>query len=92
LPVYQITGCTDVNGNPVIYLTTDPGTGLATGQCSDVNRVMVPVLRGLAARAPYFHNGSAANTGEVVKFYSSRFQMNLTPQQMVDLENFLNAL
>jgi hypothetical protein len=92
LPVYQITGCTDVNGNPVIYLTTDPGTGLATGQCSDVNRVMVPVLRGLSARAPYFHNGSAANTGEVVKFYSSRFQMNLTPQQMVDLENFLNAL
>jgi hypothetical protein len=92
LPVYQITGCTDVNGNPVVYATTDPGTGLFTGQCSDVNSVMVPVLRGLAARAPYFHNGSAATTGDVVKFYSSRFQMNLTPQQMVDLQNFLNAL
>lgn len=92
LPIYQITGCTDVNGNPVVYLTTDPGTGLFTGQCSDVNSVMAPVLRGLAARAPYFHNGSAATTGDVVKFYSSRFQMNLTPQQMVDLQNFLNAL
>jgi cytochrome c peroxidase len=92
LPVYQITGCTDVNGNPVVYVTTDPGTGLFTGQCADVNRMMVPVLRGLSARAPYFHNGSAANMEEVVNFYSSRFQMNLTPQQMADLINFLNSL
>jgi hypothetical protein len=92
LPVYEITGCKDVNGNPVVYLTTDPGAALVTGQCVDVNRVKVPGLRGLAARAPYFHNGSAANTSEVVKFYSSRFQMNLNPQQMVDLINFLNAL
>jgi hypothetical protein len=92
LPLYQITGCTDAYGNPLVYVTTDPGTGLFTGQCADVNSVMVPVLRGLAARAPYFHNGSAATAGDVVKFYSSRFQMNLTPQQMVDLQNFLNAL
>ncbi len=92
LPVYQITGCTDASGNPLVYVTTDPGTALFTGQCADINRVKVPSLRGLAARAPYFHNGSAANMGEVVRFYSSRFQMNLTPQQMVDLENFLNAL
>ncbi|MGA7341211.1 MAG: hypothetical protein WBE72_01945 [Terracidiphilus sp.] len=92
LPVYQITGCTDANGNPVVYTTTDPGTGLFTGQCADVNRVMVPVLRGLSARAPYFHNGSAANLQQVVQFYSSRFQMNLNPQQMIDLVNFLNSL
>jgi cytochrome c peroxidase len=92
LPVYQISGCTDAGGNAVVYVTTDPGVALATGQCADVNRMKVPGLRGLAARGPYFHNGSAANLGQVAQFYSTRFQMNLNPQQLVDLQNFLAAL
>jgi cytochrome c peroxidase len=92
LPIYTITGCTDESGNPVTYVTTDPGVALFTGQCADVNRLVAPGLRGLAARAPYFHNGSAANLGDVVKFYSSRFEMDLNPQQQVDLQNFLGAL
>lgn len=92
LPVYQIGGCTDANANAVVYVTTDPGVALTTGQCADVNRMKVPGLRGLAARGPFFHNGSAANLGQVVQFYSTRFQMNLNPQQLVDLQNFLAAL
>jgi len=92
LPVYQISGCTNANGNAVVYVTTDPGVALTTGQCADVNGIKAPGLRGLAARAPYFHNGSAANLGQVVQFYSTRFQMNLNPQQLVDLQNFLAAL
>jgi cytochrome c peroxidase len=76
----------------VVYVTTDPGVALTTGQCADVNRLKAPGLRGLAARAPYFHNGAAANLGQVVQFYSTRFQMNLNPQQLVDLQNFLAAL
>jgi len=92
LPVYQISGCTLAGGNAVVYVTTDPGVALTTGLCADVNRMKVPGLRGLAARGPYFHNGSAANLGQVVQFYSTRFQMNLNPQQLVDLQNFLAAL
>ena len=92
LPVYQISGCTNAGGNAVVYVTTDPGVALTTGQCADVNRMKVPGLRGLAARGPYFHNGSAANLGQVAQFYSTRFQMNLNPQQLVDLQNFLAAL
>jgi cytochrome c peroxidase len=92
LPVYQISGCTNASGNAVVYVTTDPGVALATGQCADVNGIKVPGLRGLAARGPFFHNGSAANLGQVVQFYSTRFQMNLNPQQLVDLQNFLAAL
>lgn len=92
LPVYQISGCTDAGGNAVVYVTTDPGVALTTGQCADVNRMKVPGIRGLAARAPYFHNGSAANLSQLVQFYSTRFQMNLNPQQLVDLQNFLAAL
>lgn len=92
LPVYQIGGCTNASGNTAVYVTTDPGVALASGQCADVNHIKVPGLRGLAGRGPFFHNGSAANLGQVVQFYSTRFQMNLNPQQQVDLQNFLAAL
>ncbi len=92
LPAYQINGCANASGNTAVYVTTDPGVALATGQCTDVNRIKVPGLRGLAGRGPFFHNGSAANLGQVVQFYSTRFQMNLNPQQQVDLQNFLAAL
>jgi cytochrome c peroxidase len=60
--------------------------------CSDVNRVKGPVLRGLAARAPYFHNGAARNLNELVNFYNQRFQMNLTQQQEQQLIAFPNSL
>jgi hypothetical protein len=46
-------------------------------------------LRGLAAPAPYFHNGAASNLSQVVNFHNGRFQIGLTAQQMVDLINFL---
>jgi cytochrome c peroxidase len=92
LPVYQITGCTGAGGAPVVYVTSDPGHALVSGLCADVNRMKVPALRGLAARAPYFHNGSAANLAALVSFYNARFNMRLSPQQQADLVNFLNAL
>jgi cytochrome c peroxidase len=51
-----------------------------------------PILRGLAARAPYFHNGSAATLLDVVDFYDQRFGIGFTAQQKNDLVNFLNSL
>ena len=50
------------------------------------------MLRGLAARAPYFHNGFAATLVEVVKFYDARFGIGLTSQEKADLVAFLQAL
>jgi cytochrome c peroxidase len=75
-----------------VFYTTDPGKGLVTGLCSDMNRVKGPILRGLAARAPYFHNGAAQNLTELLNFYNQRFQMNLTQEEMSDLIAFLNSL
>jgi cytochrome c peroxidase len=49
-------------------------------------------LRGLVARAPYFHNGSAATLQDVAEFYNQRFNLNLTGQQKADLVAFLQAL
>ena len=52
----------------------------------------MPTLRGLAARAPYFHNGSAATLDDVVTFYDTRFAIRLTPGERADLVAFLRAL
>jgi len=75
----------------VIY-TTDPGKALLTGKCNDVNRIKGPILRGLAARAPYFHNGAAHDLNQLVNFYNQRFQMNLTNQEKAEFVAFLNSL
>ena len=91
LPVYEVTCTTGPLAGTVTY-TSDPGKALITGACSDVNRVKGPILRGLPARAPYFHNGAAASLTEVVEFYNKRFQMNLTAQQKADLLGFLRSL
>jgi hypothetical protein len=94
LPVYLIGGCPNPfnPGEPESFYTTDPGKALVSGLCSDFNRGKGPILRGLAARAPYFHNGAAANLDELVNFYNLRFQMNLTEEQKEDLVAFLNSL
>ncbi|MDQ9169539.1 cytochrome C [Oxalobacteraceae bacterium R-40] len=72
--------------------TMDPGAALSSGKWEDIGRVKVPVLRALAARAPYFHNGSAKDLREVVVFYNTRFQMHLSTQEIIDLSAFLKAL
>jgi cytochrome c peroxidase len=72
--------------------TTDPGRAMISGRWSDIGRFKGPVLRALAARAPYFHNGSAATLAEVVGFYERRFGLVLTPREKADLVAFLRAL
>jgi hypothetical protein len=89
-------GPLDVSGLPVFMLcgtaVTDPGRALISGKCADVGKFKGPILRGLAARAPYFHNGSAATLMDVVNFYDQRFNIGFTDQQKQDLVNFLNTL
>jgi cytochrome c peroxidase len=72
--------------------TTDPGQALITGKWTDIGRFKVPSLRGLAARPPYFHNGSAANLDEVVRFYRQRFDLHVSDDEEADLVAFLSAL
>ena len=71
--------------------TTDPGRALLTGKWKDIGRFKGPILRGLAARAPYFHNGSAATLTDVVQFYNSRFNIGLTDAEVSDLVVFLRS-
>jgi hypothetical protein len=91
LPVFTLT-CTQGPLAGQTFTVTDPGRALISGKCEDIGKVKGPILRGLAARAPYFHNGSATTLLDVVNFYDQRFGIGFTKQQKSDLVNFLNAL
>ena len=88
MPVYTFRNKTSGE----IKIVTDPGRALITGRWKDVGRFKGPILRGLAGRAPYFHNGSAASLRDVVDFYDTRFALNLTDGQKTDLVAFLRSL
>jgi hypothetical protein len=75
-----------------IKMTTDPGRALITGLWKDIGRMKGPILRGLPARAPYFHNGSADSLSDVIDFYDKRFNIGFTPQEKKNLVAFLSAL
>ena len=72
--------------------TTDLGQALIDGKFDHVGKIKGPILRGLAARAPYFHNGSAQTLLDAVRFYETRFGLALTPQEESDLVAFLSVL
>ena len=88
LPVYTVRHLQ--SGDTV--RTTDPGRALITGRWADVGKFKGPILRALAARAPYFHNGSARTLDEVVDFYDTRFAIGFTRREKADLVAFLRAL
>jgi hypothetical protein len=95
LPLFKIVCNHDARPHPflgrIIY-THDPGRALISGKCYDVGSVVMGQLRGLAARAPYFANGSAEDLRAVVDFYDRRFNMGLSEQERLDLVNFLSVL
>jgi hypothetical protein len=91
LPAFTLSCVSGPNaGNS--YVVTDPGRALISGKCADIGKVKGPILRGLASRAPYFHNGSAATLLDVVNFYDLRFGIGFTDAEKADLVAFLQAL
>ncbi len=95
LPLFKITCEKDLPPHAflgrVIY-THDPGRALISGKCNDVGAIVMQQFRGLAARAPYFSNGSASNLRELVDFYDRRFNIQFSEQEKQDLVNFLSVL
>jgi hypothetical protein len=95
LPLFKITCNADVAPHPflgrVIY-TQDPGRALVSGKCNDVGTIVMQQFRGLAARAPYFSNGSATTLRELVDFYDRRYDIGYSEQEKADLVAFLGAL
>ena len=88
LPLYTLKERS--SGKEVVV--SDPGRALITGSFQDVGAFKVPTLRGLAARAPYFHNGGVATLSGVVGFYNGRFSIGLTDHEKAALTAFLASL
>jgi len=87
IPLYTLS----CPGN-VVHRTTDPGLAMTTGKCADIGKFKVPILRGLAARAPYFHDGQALTLDQVLTFYCLRFGFCVGGQERDDLIAFLSSL
>jgi cytochrome c peroxidase len=94
LPLFRVL-CSPEHPHPflgtVIY-THDPGFALTTGRCADVGKITIQSMRALAARPPYFSNGSARNLREVIDFYERRYNIGFTEQEKQDLVNLLSVL
>lgn len=95
LPLFRITCEASAAPHPAlgrVFYTQDPGRALVTGKCADVGSIVPQQLRALAARAPYFSNGSARTLREVVDFYDRLFEIGYSDQEKQDLANFLRVL
>jgi cytochrome c peroxidase len=88
LPLYTFKN----NATGEILALTDPGQGLVSGKWRDLGKFKTPSLRGLEARSPYFHDGSATSLEALVQFYNARFRIGFNNQEKADLVAFLATL
>ncbi len=87
--------------------SNDLGRFEFTHDSSDMHKFKTPHLRNVALTAPYMHDGSIATLREVIEFYNEPSRhivirptidtlilrpLNLTKNEVQDLENFLNIL
>lgn len=95
MPLFKVTCKPSVPPHPylgrVIY-TQDPGRALISGKCNDVGTIVMQQFRGLAARPPYFSNGSARTMQELINFYDRRYNIGYSEREQTDLLNFLSSL
>ncbi|HLP40434.1 MAG TPA: hypothetical protein VK465_02910, partial [Fibrobacteria bacterium] len=91
-----LVGCQHDGSEPGIpaeeIQVNDPGRGLITGSWASTAAFKAPTLRNLAARPPYFHDGSAATLADVVEHYKKAMGFQFTDSEMQDLINFMKAL
>lgn len=88
MPLYTVRNKSTLE----VRQTTDPGRALRSGLWADMDRFKTPSLRGVAARAPYFHNGIAATLKDVVVHYEVALGFVYTSEEEDDLVAFMEAL
>jgi len=95
MPLFKLTCLAPYAPHPhlgrVVY-TQDPGYALTTGKCIDIGKITAQSMRGLAARAPYFSDGSAQTLRDVVDYYDRRYHIGLSEQDKTDLANLMSVL
>jgi cytochrome c peroxidase len=88
MPLYTLRHKTTLD----VRQTTDPGRAIRSGLWADIDRFKTPSLRGVVARAPYFHNGIAKSLEDVVIHYEVALGFKFTEQERQDLVVFMEAL
>lgn len=70
----------------------DKGRFNVTKDEADLHKFRTPTLRNIALTAPYLHDGSTSDLGEVIQIMAE-YQMgrSMSPQQVAAVEAFLNA-
>ena len=66
---YQNIGLYNI-GKDSLYANDDNGLYNETKDRDDIGKFKIPTLRNIALTAPYFHDGSATNLGEVIDHYA----------------------
>jgi cytochrome c peroxidase len=106
LAVFAATGCTACHNGPLLgggsyqklgaarpYQTADLGRYEITKQDADRQMFKVPILRNVAATAPYFHDGSIADLPTAVRTMAEvQLGKTLSDAEVADLVAFLGAL
>jgi len=93
LPLFRITCLKDPHPHyGRVIQTHDPGFALTTGRCADVGKITLQSMRGLAARAPYFSNGTAKDLRAVIDYYERRYTIGYSEQDKQDLVHLMEAL
>lgn len=80
--------------HPVADVVSEPEPGGAPSYASRsaTKLYRTAPLKGLWQHAPYFHNGSAATTTDVVTTYNTRKSLGLTPAEIADLAEYLKSI
>ncbi|MGX9221544.1 c-type cytochrome [Massilia varians] len=80
--------------HPVADVVSEPEPGGAPSYASRTatKQYRTTPLRGLWQHPPYFHNGSAATTADVVARYNERKELGLSAAEVSDLAEYLKSL
>jgi mono/diheme cytochrome c family protein len=82
---------TDVNRGR-LHEPEETGMDAAYAERTTQKKYRTTPLRGMWHRAPYFHDGSAADVEAVIAHYNDVFDLQLTAQQSSDLAHYLRSL
>jgi hypothetical protein len=77
---------------PFLHSPSEVGQEPEYARRSATKRYRTTPLRALWQHPPYFHDGSAANLGEVVDHYDSLFHLGLSDRRKADLIEYLKTL
>lgn len=80
---YQNIGLYNI-GTDSLYANDDNGLYNTSNDKDDIGKFKIPTLRNIAITAPYFHDGSAANLGEVIDHYARGGRLTATGKNAGD--------